>query len=151
MTEHQNRAWLALIHCTAYRLVLLSQFYITLQIHIKIHKLFNDNILFQAGIYAFQICLFTIHWTVKFHFPPAYVIYVCLEFEKNKNKKRIIYPKNHEKSVIYFLVNFGFCSTAQQQFLFLNTSCNYLSHKEVLWGYPVYNLRFHGHADLKKT
>ena len=70
------------------------------------------------------MCLFTIHWTVKFHFPPAWALkqvffffltFCCIiipisviidhdcimeNFKKksgeNKNKLRTIHPKNHE-------------------------------------------------------
>ena len=35
----------------------------------NIAKLFNDQVLFQ-DYNTFQIYLFTVHWTVKFHFPP---------------------------------------------------------------------------------
>lgn len=34
---------------------------------------------------------------VKFHFPPACVIYIFFELGKNKNKLRTLRPKNHEK------------------------------------------------------
>ena len=97
MTEHQN--WTC-------RLVQLSHFNLT--------KLFNDHIL----------CLLSIYWTFKFHFPPAWSLkqaffsfwvsvesllrflvlyinhsYVMENFKKSgeiKSKLRKIYPNNHE-------------------------------------------------------